>query len=152
MTVKIEVEMLDDKEYLELKLAKAEKRVSELEKEKVGREEEMGEVVRVGRSWRRVAEEWRGEVERSDAAARYWRERAEEWRETVQDQGELKGSADQGTQTGKMCEETNRKKVNTSNGSGLKETLPVQMETEDTADKQMEIFMVVKDEVLESEK
>ena len=150
--VKIEVEMLDDKEYLGLKLAKAEQRVSELEKEKVGREEEMGEVVRVGRAWRRVAEEWRGEVERSDAAARYWRGKVEEWRETAKDQEKSKGGEDKGSQTGRMYKETDWKKVNILNGSGIIDTIPVHLEAEDTANEQMEIVLVPRDEVLASEK
>ena len=150
--VKIEVEMLDDKEYLELKLAKAVKRVWELEKEKLGREEEMGEVVRVGRDWRRVAEEWRGEAERSEAAARYWRGKVEEWRETAKDQEKAKGGEDKGSQTGEMYKETDWKKVNILNGNGIIDTLPVHLETEDTANEHMEIILVPRDEVLESDK
>ena len=137
--VKIEVEILDDKENLELKLAKAEKRVSELENEKVGREEEMGEVVRVGREWRRVAEEWRGEAERSEAAAKYWRRRVEEWREIAEDQEKRKGKEDKASQTEEIYNDSN-------------ETLPVHVESEATADEQMETIMVPEDEVLESQK
>ena len=115
--VKVEVEMLDDKEYLELKLAEAEKRVSELEKEKVWRDEELGEVVRVGRDWRRVAEEWRGEAERSEAAARYWRG-------TVKDKEKGKKREDMGIPTEEMY-------------NGLNKTFPVHAESEATADEQM---------------